>query len=278
MLELDITPKQQEHMKVISIGCIANSIVNGLNIKEMDRIKLISLEIEKDFLQIFKDEIRDFEGVVLVIASLEEKAGMQAAQTVSSIAKEAGNLTIGIVIKPFYFDNSKHISYTEKDANDLKKNVDTLITLPNDRSIKNINKNLNELEALKRYNNLLKESIKEIITLITMPINSNTILNIKYSDLRTVIADKGTGCIKTFRTSKITEAIKIVTQDANIKNAMYLLINITIPESLGFLGVDDFLEGINNLISSKQEFIYNLIIDNNFDNNIIITLLATDFE
>ena len=41
MLELDITPKQQEYMKVISIGCIANSIVNGLNIKEMDRIKLI---------------------------------------------------------------------------------------------------------------------------------------------------------------------------------------------------------------------------------------------
>jgi len=290
MIKLDSEPEQQIYMKIISVGYTANNMVNALTIKKMEGVKFISFNTNnqainkshtsyKDSFHTIRDEICKDVGVVLVIACMEEESDFESAAIISNIAKDAGNITIGVVIKQLNFKESKQIFNTEEVANDFKKSVDTLVILPNDKSLETINEKLNKIETYKKYDELLQQMIQELLLLITMPINPNVIINVKHSDLRTILENKGIAYMGTARASKIAEAVRIVTQsqlpDKTMHKANYVLINITTPKNLGLIEVS---EPIGNLASSKQEFVYNVTINNDLNNEIAVSIIATGFE
>lgn len=267
MLKLQRTSEEQVYMKVISVGSAANNIVEPFTIKEMEGVEFISVNTDYQTLDQshssieIQSEIGEDVGVVLIIDCMGNETGTRASPTIAKISKEVGILTIGVVTKPFNYEDCKCIHNAEKGIQDLKNNVDTLVVIPNDK---------------------LLQMIQEILLLTTMPINPKVILNVKLSEIRTILADKGIAYIGTGRASgenKIKEAVEMATQsqllDKTIDEARYILMNITIPANLGLNKVS---EAIYDLVSSKEEVVYNVTINNDLCDEVIVTVLAAGFQ
>ena len=152
-----------------------------------------------------------------------------AAPIVAKLAKEMGILTVGVVTKPFGFEGKIRMKNAEEGIKDLKANVDTLITIPNDRLLQIVQKNTSMVDAFSIADNVLKQGIQSISDLIKMP----GLINLDFADVTSVMKDKGlahmgigtaSGENRAIEAAK--EAIQSPLLETSIRGAKGVLLNV----------------------------------------------------
>ncbi|MFC0323613.1 cell division protein FtsZ [Gallibacterium melopsittaci] len=172
--------------------------------------------------------------MVFIAAGMGGGTGTGAAPIIAEIAKELGILTVAVVTKPFQFEGKKRMQFAEAGIQELSKYVDSLITIPNDKLLKVLGKNISFLEALGAANNVLRNAVRGISDIITSP----GLINVDFADVKTVMSEMGyammgtgiaSGEVGEGRAEKAAqEAIASpLLEDIDISGAKGVLVNIT---------------------------------------------------
>jgi cell division protein FtsZ len=217
--------------------------------------------------------------MVFVTAGLGGGTGTGAAPIIAGLSKEKGALTVAVVTKPFYFEAKKRMRNAEAGWEELKKNVDTIITVPNDRLLGLMQKNSTLVDMMKMVDDVLLQAVKGITDLINLPGH----INVDFADLKTVMKEVGPAIMGSGSASgenRASEAAKRAVdnqllEDVGIDGALGILINISATNSLT---MGEFMEA-SALIQDKAHEDANIIIGALFDEDmgdeLRVTVIAT---
>ncbi len=217
--------------------------------------------------------------MVFVTAGLGGGTGTGAAPVIAKLSKEQGALTVAVVTKPFYFEAKKRMKNAEAGWEELKKNSDTIITVPNDRLLGLMQKNSTMVEMMKMVDDVLLQAVKGITDLINLPGH----INVDFADLKTVMKEVGPAIMGSGAASgenRAAEAAKRaidnqLLEDVGIDGALGILINISATSSMT---MNEFMEA-SALIQDKAHEDANIIIGALFDENmgdeLRVTVIAT---
>jgi len=176
--------------------------------------------------------------MVFITAGMGGGTGTGAAPKIASISKEMGILTVGVVTKPFNFEGKKRMANAERGIMELKKNVDTLVIIPNQRLMSVIDKKTTLTEAFKKVDEVLRQGVQGIADLISKP----GVINLDFADVRTIMADQGIahmGIGQASGENKAEVAAKAAIQspllETTIEGAKSVLINFSGDSDLGLL-------------------------------------------
>ena len=232
------------------------------------------------------DEIRkylsDGTQMVFITAGLGGGTGTGAAPIIASVAREMGILSVGIVTMPFVFEGKKRRMQAEQGLEEMKKYVDTLLVIGNDK-LRDIYGNLKMSEAFAHADNVLTGAAKSIAEIISI----NLHINVDFNDVKTVMKDSGVAIMGTATASGERRAIRAVEQalnspllnDNNIRGARHVLLNIM--SGTDDISMDEFGE-ITDYIQESSGYTAELItgygIDQSLGDNVGVTIIATGFE
>jgi len=260
--------KRIEVVQTIQIG---NNITKGLGAGANPEIGRTSAEEDKELLK----SALDGSDMVFIAAGMGGGTGTGAAPVVAEIAKELGILTVAVVTKPFNFEGKKRMIVAEQGIIELSKYVDSLITIPNDKLLKVLNRGISLLDAFSAANNVLKGAVQGIAELITRP----GLMNVDFADVRTVMLEMGYAMMGTGISSgenRAEEAAEIaisspLLEDIDLSGARGVLVNIT----AGFdLKLDEF-ETVGNTIRSFSSDNATVVIGTSLDPDMNDTLRVT---
>ena len=217
--------------------------------------------------------------MVFVTAGMGGGTGTGAAPVVAQIAKEMGILTVAIVTKPFSFEGRQRSVVAEEGMRKLGEHVDSLITIPNDKLLTVLGKNISLLNAFKAANNVLLGAVQGIADLITRP----GLINVDFADVRTVMSEMGmammgTGSAKGEERAREAAEAAIASpllDDVNLSGARGILVNITagMDMSIGeFESVGDVVKGF---ISEDATVVVGTVIDSEMSDELRVTVIVT---
>ncbi len=232
------------------------------------------------------DDIRkylsDGTQMVFITAGLGGGTGTGAAPIIASVAKEMGILTVAIVTLPFTFEGKKRKLQADAGLEELKKYVDTLLVICNDK-LREIYGNLKMSEAFAHADNVLTGAAKSIAEIISL----NLHINVDFNDVKTVMKDSGRAIMGTASASGENRAIRAVEgalnspllNDSNIRGARHVLLNIM--SGSDDISMDEFTE-ITDYIQEESGYSAELItgygIDQSLGDNVNVTIVATGFK
>jgi cell division protein FtsZ len=219
--------------------------------------------------------------MVFITAGLGGGTGSGAAPVVAQIAKESGALTIGVVTKPFAFEGPKRKLVAEKAAEELKAQVDTLITVPNDRLKDVVGKDTSILDAFRVVDDVLRQGVQGISDIITMP----GLINLDFADVRAIMKDAGSALMGIGRASGENRAVDAARQaiaspllEVDIAGAQGLLFNITGSSSLSLYEVTEAAEEIRAAADPEANIIFGTSFNERLGDEVMITVIATGFD
>lgn len=219
--------------------------------------------------------------MVFVTAGMGGGTGTGAAPVIARIAKELGALTIGVVTKPFSFEGAKRMQNAERGINELSKEVDALITIPNQRLLEITDEKMSVLEAFKLSDSVLNQGVQGISDLIVMP----GLINVDFADVKTIMKNAGTalmgiGIGTGDERAKIAANAAITSPllDISIEGATGILFNVIGGEDMGMKEVDEAAKIIIEAASPEANIIFGTTIDESMSDQIKITVIATGFE
>lgn len=219
--------------------------------------------------------------MVFITAGMGGGTGTGAAPVVANIAKDQGILTVGVVTKPFGFEGKKRMVNAESGIDELKKHVDTLIVIQNDKLLDVIDKKTTMKDAFRKADDVLHQGIKGIYDLITNP----GVINLDFADVRTIMSNKGVahmGIGKGIGENRMEEAVANAISspllDTTIAGAKSVLINISGDDSLGLFEAHLGTNLIREAVHEDAEIIFGTTIDQSLEDSVIVTLVATNFE
>ncbi len=222
----------------------------------------------------------DGSDMVFVTAGMGGGTGTGAAPVVAGIAKKMGILTVGVVTKPFRFEGAKRMRSAMGGIEELSKNVDTLITISNDRLLDVADKKTTMIEAFHMADDVLRQGVQGISDLIYRP----GMINLDFADVRTIMQDKGQAHMGIGRAKgedksrKAAEmAISSPLMDTSIEGAKGVLVNVCGGLDMTLYEFDAVSDIINNLADPEAEIIVGSSIDENLEDEIIVTVIATNF-
>lgn len=316
MLELDMNNANVAQIKVVGVGGGGNNAVDRMIGDGMSGVEFVSINTDKQQLDrslaptkiqigekltrglgaggnpevgeksvdetkeeianVFKDA-----DMVFVTAGMGGGTGTGAAPKVAGIAKEMGILTVGVVTKPFLFEGKKRMSNAEMGIAELKKHVDTLVIIPNNKLLSIIDKKTTMVEAFRKADEILRQGVSGITDLISSP----GIINLDFADVRTIMSDKGiahmgigvgTGENKAEMAAKT--AISSPLLETTIAGAKYVLINIAGDSNLGLLEAGEAASIISEAIDPDAEIIFGTTLNEELDDKVIVTVIATGLD
>jgi cell division protein FtsZ len=219
--------------------------------------------------------------MVFITAGLGGGTGSGAAPIVAQLAKEAGALTIGVVTKPFSFEGAKRKLVAEKSAEELKAQVDTLITIPNDRLKDVVQKNTSIIDAFRVVDDVLRQGVQGISDIITMP----GLINLDFADVRAIMKDAGSALMGIGRASGENRAIEAARMaiaspllEVNISGAQGILFNITGSSNLSLYEVTEAAEEIRAAADPEANIIFGTSFNDRLGEEVMITVIATGFD
>jgi cell division protein FtsZ len=232
-----------------------------------------------------KDRIREsLEGaeMVFVTAGMGGGTGTGAAPIVASIARELSALTVGVVTKPFQYEGHRRMSYAEEGLRELRKYVDTLLVIPNQRLLGIVDKATPLLEAFKVADEVLRQAIQGIADVITTAGH----VNVDFADVRTVMTYTGRavmGMGVSRGTSRASEASQKaisspLLEDGSVEGARGVLLNITGGPSLSLHEVDEAASIIREAADPQANIIVGQVINPDMGDDLVITVIATGFD
>lgn len=230
-----------------------------------------------------KDDImKALEGadMVFVTAGMGGGTGTGAAPVVAQIAKDLGILTIAFVTKPFSWEGKKRMAQAEAGIEKLKKYVDAILIVPNDKLLQVVERQIGINKAFCITDEVLYRGIQGISDTITIP----GMINIDFADVRKVIKDSGTALMGIGRAQGEGRAIKAAEMainsqllESSIDGAKGIIVNITGSSNLTLYEINDATNIINNVVKEDAEVIIGTAINEAFQNEVQITVIATGF-
>jgi len=219
--------------------------------------------------------------MVFITAGMGGGTGTGAAPVVAEIAKSLGILTVGVVTKPFPFEGRRRMMHAEMGIDNLRKRVDTLVTIPNERLLTMVDKKTTLLDSFKFADDVLRQGVQGISDLITIP----GLVNLDFADVRAVMLDKGLahmgvgngkGDERAQEAAK--QAISSPLLETSIVGATGVLLNVTGGLDLGLLEINEAAEIVQQAADPDANIIFGAVIDENLKDEIRITVIATGFE
>lgn len=219
--------------------------------------------------------------MVFITAGMGGGTGTGAAPVVASIAKELGILTVGVVTKPFAFEGRKRTVHAEKGIEQLRVNVDTLVTIPNDRLLQIAEKKSTLQDAFRTVDDVLLQGVQGISDLIAVP----GLVNLDFADVKTIMVDTGIahmGIGRATGDNRAEDAAKQAIQspllETTIEGAKGVLLNITGGPDLGLFEVNAAADLVQKAADPDANIIFGAVINEHLKDEIIITVIATGFE
>lgn len=239
-------------------------------------------EIGKQAAEETKDDINQvLEGsdMVFVTAGMGGGTGTGAAPVVASIAKEAGALTIGVVTKPFDIEGRVRMKNALEGIEELKKNVDALIIIPNEKLLSVVDESASFTDAFLKADEVLKQGVMGISNLITKPGQ----INLDYNDICTVMKNKGLahmgvgkGSGKNKVETAFDTAINFPLLETTISGARKILINIEGGFDLGLIETANAVKSIKSKLDEGVEVFFGTTINENLKDEVVVTVIATE--
>jgi cell division protein FtsZ len=219
--------------------------------------------------------------MVFVTCGLGGGTGTGAAPIVAEIAQELGALTVAIVTKPFKFEGRKRMEQAEVGLEELKKHVDTIIVIPNDRLRDMIDRTTPIVEAFKEVDNVLRRGVQSISDLIAV----SGLVNLDFADVKAVMQNRGNAIIgigigvgedRAIEAAK--QAVASPLLETTIDGATDAIINITGGNSLTLFEAEDAAEVVRNAANTDINTIFGAVINENLSDEVIVTVIATGFD
>ncbi len=220
--------------------------------------------------------------MVFVTAGMGGGTGTGGASIVAQIARELGALTVAVVTKPFDFEGKRRRRHSELGMARLKENVDTLITIPNQRLLQVATPNTTMLDAFKMADEVLLNAVKGISDIINVP----GTINVDFADVRTVMSSMGMALmgigIKSGENRAMEAARQAISspllEDIDIEGATGILINITSGPNITLMEVNEACSIIQEAAHEDANIIFGAVIDEKMGDEIRVTVIATGFE
>ena len=219
--------------------------------------------------------------MVFITCGMGGGTGTGAAPVIADIAQSMGALTVGIVTKPFSFEGKKRMDNALAGIEELKKHVDTLIVIPNDKLREIIDKSTPLLESFKEVDNVLRRGVQSISDLIAVA----GLINLDFADVKAVMEKRGNALIGIgmgIGEGRATEAAKQAVSspllETSISGATDAIINVTGGANLTLFEVEEAAEVIRQSANTDINTIFGAVINENLTDEIIVTVIATGFE
>ncbi|MBQ3020921.1 MAG: cell division protein FtsZ [Bacilli bacterium] len=219
--------------------------------------------------------------MVFVTCGMGGGTGTGAAPVIAEIAQNLGALTVGIVTKPFRFEGKRRMEQAILGIEELKKHVDTLIVIPNDRLRDIIDKSTPMLEAFKEVDNVLHRGVQSISDLIAV----SGLVNLDFADVKAVMEKRGNALIGIGLGVGENRAIEAAKQavsspllETSISGATDAIINVTGGNSLTLFEAEDAAEIVRQSANTDINIIFGAVINENLNDEVIVTVIATGFE
>ncbi len=219
--------------------------------------------------------------MVFVTCGMGGGTGTGAAPVIANIAQGMGALTVGIVTKPFSFEGKKRMTQALAGLDELKKNVDTLIVIPNDRLREIIDKTTPLLDSFKEVDNVLRRGVQSISDLIAVA----GLINLDFADVKAVMEKRGNALIgigmgvgEDRAAEAARNAVSSPLLETSISGATDAIINVTGGSNLTLFEVEEAAEVIRSSANTDINTIFGAVINENLNDEIIVTVIATGFE
>jgi cell division protein FtsZ len=220
--------------------------------------------------------------MVFITAGMGGGTGTGAAPVISNIARDMGALTVAVVTKPFSFEGGKRAHRAEEGLKELRKYVDTLIVIPNQRLLSVVEAETPLVEAFKVVDDILRQAVQGISDLITIP----GLVNVDFADVRTVMSHMGRAVmgmgVAQGNNRAVEAAQKAISspllEDGSIEGARGVLLNITGGDNLSLHEVTAASSIIQEVADPEANIIFGSVIDGQMSEEVIVTVIATGFE
>jgi cell division protein FtsZ len=316
MWDFDMDIDQVARIKVIGVGGGGNNAVNRMIEGGVQGVEFIAVNTDAQALNLSKAEIkmqigaqltrglgaganpevgrkaveesrRQLEDVlkgadmVFVTAGMGGGTGTGAAPAIAEISRELGALTIGVVTRPFGFEGRKRAANAANGIELMSQAVDTLIIVPNDRLLQIVDKRTPMIEAFREADNVLRQGVQGISDLIAVP----GLINLDFADVKTIMSNQGTALMgigvakgdgRAVEAAK--KAISSPLLETSIDGAQGILMNITGGKDLSLYEVQEAADLVASAADKELNMIFGSIINENFKNEIMITVIATGFD
>ncbi len=317
VFELEENLAQDARMKVVGVGGGGGNAVNRMIAEHLSGVEFISVntdaqalmhnradvkvqigkkltrglgagarpEIGRQAIEENRDEVaRVLQGadLVFVTCGMGGGTGTGAAPIIASMARESGVLTVGIVTKPFIFEGNKRMRQAEMGISEMRKHVDTMIVVPNERLLAVAGKGTPFVEALKRADEVLLNATRGISEVITRP----GLVNVDYADVRTVMQNGGSALMGTGVGRGDSRAMEAAQQaissplldNISVAGATGVLLNITGGEDVSLGEVHQICEIIHDAVGTEAELIFGAVLEPSMQGEVRVTVIATGFD
>ena len=317
IFEFEESAPQNARMKVVGIGGGGGNAVNRMIEEHLEGVEFISVNTDAQALlnsksdvkiQIGKkltrglgagarpeigrqavDENRDevsrvlqSADLVLMSCGMGGGTGTGAAPVVAELAREAGALTVGIVTKPFLFEGRKRMRQAEAGIAEMRKQVDTMIVVPNERLLAVVGKGIPFQDALKKADEVLLHATQGISSLISV----TGLVNVDFADVRTVMQSGGSALMGTGMGRGENRAMEAAQQaiasplldNVSVAGATGVLVNITGGQDLTLGEVHQINEIVHDAVGDEAEIIFGAVHEPAMQGEIRVTVIATGFD
>ena len=310
----NITPVCQ--IKVVGVGGGGNSAVDRMIAANIKSAQFVAINTDKQALLMSKAEVRlqigekltrglgagaepdigqkaaeETKGIiaemlkdsdlVFITAGMGGGTGTGAAPVVAQLAKEMGILTIAVVTKPFNFEGRKRMENAERGLENLRKYVDTLVVIPNDKLIRIVPKGTPIVEAFRYADDVLRQGIQGISDLIVTP----SLINLDFADVRSIMKNRGLAHMGIGRGKGDNKTIEAVRQavsspllETTIEGATGVLINVKGGNDLALDEVYEAADLVKEVVDPSCNIIFGSGIDEGMNDEVEITIIATGFN
>ncbi len=220
--------------------------------------------------------------MVFITAGMGGGTGTGASPVIAKIAKEMGILTVGVVTKPFSIEGKRRMKVALEGVNELSELVDALIVIPNDKLKDVMGGDIPVVDAFKRADDVLRQGVQGITDIIYKPGYINT----DFNDIRAIMVNRGMavmGIGEAEGEGRAEEAAKLavfnpLVENGTISGARGVLLNVTGDRSVSIAELEQVATIVNDICCEDADIISGLVVDDNMDGRIRVTVIATGFE
>ncbi|MFQ5345471.1 MAG: cell division protein FtsZ [Mariprofundus sp.] len=251
-------------------------ITRGLGAGANPQIGREAAEAEKERLREFMQDT----DMVFITAGMGGGTGTGAAPVIAEVARDMGVLTVAVVTKPFGFEGKRRMRQADAGIAELRKSVDTLITIPNQKLIGAVGKNTSMLEAFRKADDVLLQAVRGIAELIT----HTGYMNVDFADVKAVMSEtRGVAMMGSGFAAGENRAIEAaeraisspLLEDIDIHGAQGILVNVTGNEDMTLAEYDEAVSIIHNMADEDANIICGMVYDQDSDDSIRVTVVAT---
>jgi cell division protein FtsZ len=317
IFEFEESATQNARMKVVGVGGGGGNAVNRMIDEHLEGVEFISVNTDSHALITSKSDVKVQIGkkltrglgagarpdigrqaieenrdevssalksadLVFITCGMGGGTGTGAAPVIAELAREAGALTVGIVTKPFLFEGRKRMRQAEQGIAEMRKNVDTMIVVPNERLLAVVGKGIPFQDALKKADEVLLHATQGISSLISV----TGLVNVDFADVRTVMQAGGSALMGTGVGKGENRAMEAAQQaissplldNVSVSGATGVLVNITGGADLTLGEVHQINEIIHDAVGDDAEIIFGAVHEPAMQGEIRVTVIATGFD